>query len=61
MNESYYLFNTIYTLIDALQDFDKKSSSASTVDANNSLTTNGSPAGSAADAGTAADPDAFFM
>ncbi|XP_039951064.1 peroxisomal biogenesis factor 19 [Bactrocera neohumeralis] len=48
-------------LDNALQDFDKKSSSASTVDADNSLTTNGSAAGSAADAGTAADPDAFFI
>lgn len=48
-------------LDNALQDFDKTNSSASTVNANNTLTTNGSAAGSATDAGTAADPDAFFI
>ncbi|XP_004524655.1 peroxisomal biogenesis factor 19 [Ceratitis capitata] len=45
----------------ALQDFDKNSTPASAGDADKDLTANGTATGATAAAGTAADPDAFFI
>ncbi|CAD6999274.1 unnamed protein product [Ceratitis capitata] len=45
----------------ALQDFDKNSTPASAGDADKDLTANGAATGATAAAGTAADPDAFFI
>ncbi|XP_036328789.1 peroxisomal biogenesis factor 19 [Rhagoletis pomonella] len=48
-------------LDNALQDFDKNSTSASAGDASKNVAANGAVVGTPADAESAADPDAFFI